>query len=97
LPKEKSSALKEAEIKLVASMACHASISSVDHVGEVIKESGTGSVWADCCLHQSKCAALIKNFISRGVREDLCQELADKKYSIPIESTDISHKKKFWC
>jgi hypothetical protein len=75
-------------------MACHASISSVDHVGEIIKESGSGSVWADCHLQHSKCAALIKNVISRGVREDLCQELADKKYSILIdESTNISNKK----
>ncbi len=94
MPTEKSSAVKEAEIKLAVSMVCHASVSAVDHVGEVVKESGSGSVWADCRLHRTKCASLIKNVVSRGFRDQLCQELADKKYSILIdESTDISNKK----
>jgi hypothetical protein len=93
MPKEKSAALKDAEIRLSVSIACHSSISTV-HVGEIVKESGSGSVWADCRLHHTKCAAIIKNVIGKSIKDELCQQLADKRYSILIdESTDISNKK----
>ena len=53
-------ALKKAEVKLSASMACHASMSAVDHIGEVVKQAGSGSIWEKSRIHRQ----VIFNYIS---------------------------------
>jgi hypothetical protein len=47
--------LKSAELKLAVHIACHSSVLTVDHLGELVKEI-TGK---DIALHRTKCTALI--------------------------------------
>ena len=76
---------KIAELKLAAHIACHSSIATVDHLGEIVKIiSGK-----DISLHRTKCSALIKKALSPAVCDELLTDLKDQSYSlITDESTD---------
>ncbi|XP_046841016.1 uncharacterized protein LOC124435111 [Xenia sp. Carnegie-2017] len=82
--------LKVTEIKIAAHIACHSSLNTVDHLGELFKDvSGK-----DVKLHTTKCTALIKCVLGPAMLEQLLQELADIPYSLIIdESTDIGNEK----
>ena len=57
---------KIAELKLAAHIACHSSIATVDHLGEIVKNiSGK-----DISLHKTKCSALIKKALSPAVHDE---------------------------
>jgi len=51
--------IKKAEIRLAVSVACHTAIKSVDHIAEIVKSEGTGSVWENTKLHRTKCGKII--------------------------------------
>ena len=53
--------VKKAELHLAATIACHSSIRSVDHLGEKIACHGSRSVRHTTKLHRTKCVGLIKN------------------------------------
>ena len=76
--------LKTAEIKLATSIACHASLKSIDHFGEVVKTFGKGSIWEDLMK-------IVKNVVAESLKEDLKKALKGSKYALLIdESTDVS-------
>ena len=81
---------KIAELKLAAHIACHSSIATVDHLGEIVKNiSGK-----DISLHRTKCSALIKKALSLAVHDELLTDLKDQSYSLIIdESTDTGMEK----
>ena len=81
---------KIAELKLAAHIACHSSIATVDHLGEIVKNiSGK-----DISLHRTKCSALIKKALSPAVHDELLTDLKDQSYSLIIdESTDTGMEK----
>ena len=81
---------KIAELKLVAHIACHSSIATVDHLGEIVKNiSGK-----DISLHKTKCSALIKKALSPAVHDELLTYLKYQSYSLIIdESTDTGMEK----
>ena len=58
---------KIAELKLAAHIACHSSIATVDHLGEIAKNFSGKNI----SLHRTKCLALIKKALSPVVHEDL--------------------------
>ena len=88
--KKVDNSLKVTEIKIAAHIACHSSLNTVDHLGELFKDvSGK-----DVKLHRTKCTALIKCVLGPAMLEQLLQELADIPYSLIIdESTDIGNEK----
>ena len=81
---------KIAELKLAAHIACHSSITTVDHLGEIVKNiSGE-----DISLHRTKCSALIKKALGPAVHDELLADLKDQSYSLIIdESTDTGTEK----
>ena len=78
------------ELKLAAHIACHSSIATVDHLGEIVKNiSGK-----DISPHRTKCSALIKKAPSPAVHDELLTDLKDQSYSLIIdENTDIGMEK----
>ena len=82
--------VKVAELKLAAHIACHSSIRTVDHLGEIVKDvSGK-----DIALHRTKCTAPVKRVLGPSVHEQLLNDLKDCNYSLIIdESTDTGLKK----
>lgn len=88
-------ALKKAELQLAASISCHCSISSIDHIGEIIQQYSKGSVLEKLKMHRTKCSRLISEVLSVELKNELRDDLEGKKYSILMdETTDISSEKK---
>ena len=86
--------VKQAELHLAATIACHSSIRSVDHLGEIIARHGSGSVWENTKLHRTRCVGLIRNVISPALKEDMKKDIKDKWFALIVyESTDISVQK----
>ena len=85
---------KRAEIKIAACMASHASLSCINHTGEIIKEFGVGSSWEKLRLHRTKCTALVNNVISPSFKGELKKAIQGRKFSLMAdESTDCSSSK----
>lgn len=71
--------VKVFEVKYAVGIACHGSISSVDHYTEIVSEFSKGQPLENVKLHRTKCSAILKKcceFFS--ILEDLISEL--KKY-----------------
>jgi hypothetical protein len=86
--------VKKAELKLAAGFVCHTSFNSSDHMNELYKEIGKGSLLDNIRLHRTKASALSRNVLNKALSAELKEELKDKSYSILIdESTDTSCKK----
>ena len=47
---------KRTEIELAATIACHCSTSTVDHLGEFMRKNGKGSNLAKLQVHHTKCS-----------------------------------------
>ena len=79
-----------AEIKLATHIACHSSIRTVDHLGEIASEIAKRKLE----IHRTKCSALIKRAIAPVLKEDLLNDLKNQPYSLLVdESTDITQDK----
>ena len=86
--------VKKSELHLAASIACHSSVQSIDHLGEIISQHGRGSVWENTKLHPTKCIGLVRNVISPALKENTEKDIKDKRFALIIdESTDISVQK----
>ena len=82
---------KKAEIQLAAAVACHASMSAVHHIGEIITNNGHGSTWESSRTHRTKCSAIVVNVIGKDILNELRGNLKERRFSILVdESTDIS-------
>ena len=83
--------VKMTELKFAAHIACHSSIATIDHLGEIVNESLDSS---GVSIHRTKCSALIKSVLAPTMREELLTDLRGSKYSLIVdESTDISCEK----
>ena len=83
--------VKSSELKLALHIACHSSVLTVDHLGELTKEiSGK-----DIALHRTKCTALITRVFGPSVHAELLIDIRESgAYSLIIdESTDIGLEK----
>lgn len=82
--------VKMAELRLCAHIACHSSIVTIDHLGELIKNISQ----QDISVHRTKCSAIIKNVLCPSMKEALINDLKEEKYSLVIdESTDVGSEK----
>jgi len=84
--------MKGSEVKLALTTACHMPIHAIDHLSEVLVD--TGSVLSDLRLHRTKCTALIKSVLSPWMKNTIKVDMRDKKYSLLVdETTTISVEK----
>lgn len=80
----------ELELKLACYSACHATINSVDHLGELVQPYTA----CDVKLHRTKCGALITKVLAPCLLEDLVKDINASQYSLLIdESTDVANEK----
>ena len=78
--KEVSDDVKTAELQLVVAMACHCSISAIDHLSDIIEKHGVGSKLGNIKIHRTKCTCLIKNVLFPSLKKDVVLDFKDKKY-----------------
>jgi len=84
--------VKETEVKLALTTACHMPVHAIDHLSEVLV--GTGGVLSDLRLHRTKCTALIKSVLSPWMKNTIKVDMRGKKYSLLVDdTTDISVQK----
>lgn len=76
-------------------VSCHSSVSTIDHLSEVIKSNSAGSNVETIRLHRTKCSMLISNVISPILQEEMQKKIHKaQKYCLMIdESTDVSSEK----
>jgi len=77
---EPTNPVKRAEIEISATIACHCSVMTIDHPGEILVRHGSGSCLGSMKLHRTKCAAIIKKCIAPALKEELKKDISDKKY-----------------
>ena len=86
--------VKTAEIELAVTMACHSSILTMDHLGEIIARNATGSRLANIKIHRTKCTKILTNIVSPALKEELIADVSGKKFSLIVdETTDVSTAK----
>ena len=89
-----SKEVKAFEIELDVGIACRSAIRSIDHLGEIVKRNGDGSIVGNIRLHRTKCTRLLTNVVAPALREELSEKLRHKKFSVLVdESTDVSSDK----
>ncbi|KAK6168647.1 hypothetical protein SNE40_019839 [Patella caerulea] len=82
--------VKCAEIQMAVSMACHCSISAIDHIGEIVGKYGQGSTLQKMQLHKTKCSKVITEVVAVSLKEELKRNVQNKHFCVLIdESTDI--------
>ena len=64
---------------MAMAVACHRSILAIDHLGEIIKMYGNGSVVGNIKLHRTKSSGLIRHVIAPSLKNDLTLDFAGKK------------------
>ena len=78
--------VKVAELKPAARIACHSSVHTVDHLGEMVRDVSGKNIQ----LRRTKCAALTRHVIGRAMQEKLLKDIGESTYSLLIdESTDV--------
>ena len=92
--KTKEKSVKEAELAIAVHMACHGSIRTVDHLGEIMVKYGERSELGEIKLHRTKCTKLITEVVAPSYKEQLLTDVKDKYYSLIIdETTDVATEK----
>ncbi|XP_076049662.1 uncharacterized protein LOC143030398 [Oratosquilla oratoria] len=82
--------VKQAELELAVAVYCHCSTSSVDHIGEMIKKNGKGSILGKINLHRTKCSKLITEVVSPTLKQELKKDLDGEKFALLVdESADV--------
>ncbi|KAE8738355.1 hypothetical protein FOCC_FOCC016169 [Frankliniella occidentalis] len=86
---------KERDLVLAAHVACHSSVRTIDHLGEIINcISSEGNRQPPLKLHRTKCSKIICKVISPCMQRDLVKDVGDCWFSLIIdESTDTTTMK----
>ncbi len=82
--------VKEAEIELSITVACHSAISTMDHLAEVTVKNGKGSMLEKIKLHRRKCTKIISKIVAPAIKEELAKDVKEKNFSVILdEATDV--------
>lgn len=73
-----SDLVKILDIKHTVLMANHASIRSIDHLGELIVALGKESDLERLRLHHTKCSSILFNVINASLKEDLISQIGEQ-------------------
>ena len=80
-----------AELKLAMYIATYCSLTSIDHLGEILKELGKGSSLENIKIHRTKCSRLIEAGVAPEFLNELVQDIGDSPYALIVdEVTDVS-------
>ncbi len=94
LPKGPSSIVRELEIRLAVTITCHCSISTIDHLGEVLVSHGKDTIFSQLRLHRTKCSKIITRVVAPAMKTALKEDLRGQKFSILVdEATDLGSAK----
>ena len=87
--------LKLAELELAVTMACHCSISSIDHIVEFTKKRASeGSLLKKLRIHRTKCSLLLSKVVSPAMYQDFVNDARGQYFSVLVdESTDVASEK----
>ena len=77
------SSVKEIELKFAAQIACHSSMKTIDHLGELVKEASS----KDISLHRTKCTALINRVLGPVMLDKLRTDIGENEYSLIIDES----------
>ena len=81
---------KIAELKLAAHIACHSSVNTITHLGEICQSISGKTIQ----IHRTKCSALIRNVLAAEFSSELFSDVRSVPYSLIIdESTDVGTEK----
>ncbi|KAK3929839.1 Zinc finger MYM-type protein 1 [Frankliniella fusca] len=82
---------KIADRKFATLVACHSSIRSVDHIGEMVNVFGKNSTLEHMKLHRTKCAKLLAKVIAPSLMEEVVKDICENFNTvIAEESNDIA-------
>ena len=94
--RSKSVESKTLDLKLAAHIACHSSVKTVDHLGELLKQvtKGCGTLLEELRLHRTKCGKLISKVLAPVMLSEIIEDVGQEFYSIIIDaSTDQTNIK----
>lgn len=86
---------KSTDIQIAAHVACHGSVKSVDHMGELLKNIGKGSPLENLQLHKTKCSSIIKHIIEPCLKSELIREVIIRT-PLSLMSRLMFHQKNTW-
>ena len=89
--------VKTTEIELAMTMACHSSIQTIDHLGEIIARNATGSRLANIKIHRTKCTKILTSIVSPALKEELIADVMGKKFSLIVDETTDVYTAKQLC
>lgn len=79
------------DLRLAVYIAAHSAVRSMDHLGELLKILGKGSLLENLKMHRTKCSKLILNVIAPAMLHELIEDIGNQSYNLIMdESTDIS-------
>ena len=62
----------------------------MDHIGEMIKKNGRGSILGKINVHRTKCSKLITEVVSPALKQELKKDLEGEKFALLVdESTNV--------
>ena len=67
------------ELELATTVCCHSSLLCVDHLGEIIKRNGKGSIVSAINLHHTNCSRLVDAVIAPSLKAYLKKRCARKE------------------
>ncbi|KAE8741796.1 hypothetical protein FOCC_FOCC012657 [Frankliniella occidentalis] len=77
--KVKSEASKVLDLKLAAHVACHSSVKTIDHLGELLKCVAKGSTAMEQLrLHRTKCGKYICKVLAPSILKDIIADIGDE-------------------
>lgn len=85
---------KIADLKLAVYIASHCSIKSIDHLGEILKAVGKGTLLENTRIHRTKCSKLISAVVAPAFLTELVRDIGESPYALIVdEATDVSVSK----
>eukprot|EP00795_Rhopilema_esculentum_P009337 gene9337-17040_t len=72
-------------------MAGHSALKSNDHLGEIIKRNGDGSIAGNIRLHETKCTKLLTNVLAPATKENLAEKLKGKKFPVLVNESHLTN------
>lgn len=82
---------KKTDLILAAHIACHSSVRTIDHLGELLRNLPNSGKLSELKLHRTKCSKIICKVLAPCMLKELIEDVGDGWYSIIVdESTDTT-------
>ena len=85
---------KMADLELSVFIACHASISSIDCLVEILNKRNKKD---QIKLGRTKCTNLLKYVVAPNILQDMVNDVGDASYSLIVDESTVISQKKYLC